>query len=108
MEAQGGDSTFVYDTSLFPTAAVRQPVIAGQSGYVHRILAEEVGLACMVLGGGRKTKESEIDLTVGICLEKKNGDAVRKGDTVAFVYAGSEEDAESAAERVLNAYDLKE
>ena len=43
---------------------------------MHRILAENIGIACMTLGGGRETKDSVIDLSVGIYLKKKNGDAV--------------------------------
>lgn len=61
-------------------------VTAKESGYVHRILAEDIGIACMTLGGGRETKESAIDLSVGIILEKKNGDAVSDGEVLATIY----------------------
>ena len=76
VRAQGGDAAPVYDTSLLPVAGKTLEVTAKESGYVHRILAEDIGIACMTLGGGRETKESAIDLSVGIILEKKNGDAV--------------------------------
>ena len=74
VRAQGGDAAPVYDTSLLPVAGKTLEVTAKESGYVHRILAEDIGIACMTLGGGRETKESAIDLSVGIILEKKNGD----------------------------------
>ena len=79
VRAQGGDAAPVYDTSLLPVAGKTLEVTAKESGYVHRILAEDIGIACMTLGGGRETKESAIDLSVGIILEKKNGDAVSDG-----------------------------
>ena len=72
VRAQGGDAAPVYDTSLLPVAGKTLEVTAKESGYVHRILAEDIGIACMTLGGGRETKESAIDLSVGIILEKKN------------------------------------
>ena len=71
VRAQGGDAAPVYDTSLLPVAGKTLEVTAKESGYVHRILAEDIGIACMTLGGGRETKESAIDLSVGIILEKK-------------------------------------
>ena len=71
VRAQGGDAAPVYDTSLLPVAGKTLEVTAKVSGYVHRILAEDIGIACMTLGGGRETKESAIDLSVGIILEKR-------------------------------------
>lgn len=86
VRAQGGDAAPVYDTSLLPVAGKTLEVTAKESGYVHRILAEDIGIACMTLGGGRETKESAIDLSVGIILEKKNGDAVSDGEVLATIY----------------------
>lgn len=85
VRAQGGDAAPVYDTSLLPVAGKTLEVTAKESGYVHRILAEDIGIACMTLGGGRETKESAIDLSVGIILEKKNGDAVSDGEVLATI-----------------------
>ncbi|MFR4350948.1 MAG: pyrimidine-nucleoside phosphorylase [Roseburia sp.] len=106
VEAQGGDSAPVYDPSLLPVASMELPVKAESDGYVHRILAEEIGVACMTLGGGRETKESAIDLSVGIILEKKNGDAVRSGDTLAVIYGNDEGKMEAARERIQGAYEI--
>jgi pyrimidine-nucleoside phosphorylase len=79
VRAQGGDERQVHDPSTLPEAAVKLPVRAPQDGFVAAIRADSVGLASLQLGGGRATKESEIDLAVGIVLEKKIGDAVRAG-----------------------------
>lgn len=108
IRAQGGDASYVYDTSLFPKAAYSMEITAGESGYVHRILAEEVGIACMTLGGGRETKESEIDLSVGIILHKKNGDSVKAGETLAVIYGNDKEKMKTAAEKVLHAYEISQ
>ena len=106
IEAQGGDPAPVFDPSLLAVAETKIPVLADKDGYVHRILAEEIGIACMSLGGGRETKESEIDLSVGIVLKKKNGDAVAAGDTLAVIYGNYEEKLARARERVAGAYEI--
>ncbi len=92
--AQGGDARAVYDASLLPSAPVTVPVPSPADGYVSAIAAERSGLVSMHLGGGRATKDSEIDLSVGFVLNKKSGDAVKKGESLAIVHA---RDAESAA-----------
>jgi pyrimidine-nucleoside phosphorylase len=99
VRAQGGDAAPVYDTSLLPVAGKTLEVTAKESGYVHRILAEDIGIACMTLGGGRETKESAIDLSVGIILEKKNGDAVSDGEVLATIYGN--DDASHCASQCL-------
>ena len=106
IDAQGGDPAPVFDPSLLAVAETKLPVLADKDGYVHRILAEEIGIACMSLGGGRETKESEIDLSVGIVLQKKNGDAVAAGDTLAVIYGNDEEKLARARERVAGAYEI--
>lgn len=102
--AQGGDPAPVFDTNLLPVAKQKLSVLAAEDGYVHRILAEDIGIACMTLGGGRETKESIIDLSVGIVLKMKNGDAVKAGDTLAVIYGNDTKKMQAAADRVLNAY----
>lgn len=106
IRAQGGDASYVYDTSLFPKAAYSMEIKAVKGGFVQRILAEEVGIACMTLGGGRETKESEIDLSAGILLHKKNGDSVKPGETLAVLYGNDEKKMKPAAEKVLHAYQI--
>ncbi len=104
--AQGGDFAPVFNTDLFPKAGIKRNVPARQSGYVHRILAEQIGSACMALGGGRETKVSEIDLAVGIILQKKNADEVRRGETLAVIYGNDEEKVEAASKIVQAAYEI--
>lgn len=108
VRAQGGDASAVYDTSLLPVAGQTLAVTAPQSGYVHRILAEDIGIACMTLGGGRETKESAIDLSVGIRLLKKNADVVKKGDTLAVIYGNDAVKMEAARARIAGAYEISD
>ena len=106
VRAQGGDAAPVYDTSLLPVAGKTLEVTAKESGYVHRILAEDIGIACMTLGGGRETKESAIDLSVGIILEKKNGDAVSDGEVLATIYGNDDAKMQAAYEKIAHAYGI--
>lgn len=108
VEAQGGDSKYVYQPQLLPTAKHLLEVKNTQEGYVNRILAEEAGLANLALGGGRATKDSEIDLSVGILLQKKRGDFVRDGETLAVIYANDMEKAIEAYGKIVNAYAIGE
>ena len=106
VRAQGGDAAPVYDTSLLPVAGKTLEVTAKESGYVHRILAEDIGIACMTLGGGRETKESAIDLSVGIIREKKNGDAVSDGEVLATIYGNDDAKMQAAYEKIAHAYEI--
>ena len=106
VRAQGGDAAPVYDTSLLPVAGKTLEVTAKESGYVHRILAEDIGIACMTLGGGRETKESVIDLSVGIILEKKNGNAVSAGEVLATIYGNDDAKMQAAYEKIAHAYEI--
>ena len=102
--AQQGDGRDVYDTSRLPLAPVQLEVPALEGGYVRRIEAEQVGLVSMHLGGGRATKDSEIDLSVGLVLHKKVGDSVAAGDSLATIHAPSQEKAAEAAELLRACY----
>lgn len=102
--AQQGDGRDVYDTSRLPLAPVQLEVTALEGGYVRRIEAEQVGLVSMHLGGGRATKDSEIDLSVGLVLHKKVGDSVEAGESLATIHAASPEKAAEAAELLRACY----
>jgi pyrimidine-nucleoside phosphorylase len=107
--AQGGNPDVADDPSLLPQAPVVIPVIAEQDGYVQRIDAEQLGIAAMVLGAGRATKDAVIDYAVGLTLRLKVGDPVRIGDTLVLVHAQSEGDNVSeVAARILQAYTISE
>jgi pyrimidine-nucleoside phosphorylase len=104
--AQGGDESYVYEPERLPKAAKEIPITAPKTGYIHRILAEQIGVACMMLGGGRETKESVIDLSVGIVLEKKNGDPVEAGETLATVHVNDETRLSEVISMVTDAYEI--
>lgn len=107
VEAQGGDRQYIYQPQLLPCAAIQLEVKNTQEGYISNIRAEDIGLASLSLGGGRTTKESEIDLSVGLLLNKKRGDRVTPGDTLAVVYANDMEKAKEAYGRVVGAYEIQ-
>ncbi len=106
IRAQGGDETVIQDPSRLPTAPVKFPVITNEQGYVNQMNAEGIGLVSLRLGGGRATKESTIDPAVGVVLEKKVGDAVREGDSLAVIHARDEAAAEAAAEALRACYTI--
>ena len=91
IESQGGNPSVVDDPSLLPQAKYTFEVPAKEQGYVSHIVADEIGTAAMLLGAGRATKDSVIDLAVGIILHKKVGDSVKEGDSLATIYANQEE-----------------
>ncbi|WP_440619666.1 pyrimidine-nucleoside phosphorylase [Bacillus subtilis] len=90
LKNQGGDSSIVDDPSKLPQAAYQIDVPAKEAGVVSEIVADEIGVAAMLLGAGRATKEDEIDLAVGIMLCKKVGDKVEKGEPLVTLYANRE------------------
>ncbi|ASS62773.1 MULTISPECIES: pyrimidine-nucleoside phosphorylase [Bacillus] len=87
---QGGDASVVDEPSKLPQAAYKIDVPAKEAGVVSEIVADEIGVAAMLLGAGRATKEDEIDLAVGIMLRKKVGDKVEKGEPFVTLYANRE------------------
>ncbi|MFP7202644.1 pyrimidine-nucleoside phosphorylase [Lysinibacillus halotolerans] len=92
--AQGGDASVVEDPSLLPQAKYQMELPAKETGYVAKIEADDVGVAAMLLGAGRATKESTIDLSVGLVLHKKVGDAVQKGESLVTIHSNSEDVSE--------------
>ena len=79
IQNQGGDPSVVDHPDRLPKAQYLIELPAQQDGVVAELVADEIGTAAMLLGAGRATKESEIDLAVGLMLNKKVGDAVKKG-----------------------------
>lgn len=88
--AQGGDASVVDDSTRLPQAKFKIDVPAKQAGYVAKIEADDIGTAAMLLGAGRATKESEIDLAVGLVLHKKVGDKVTQGESIMTIHANTE------------------
>ncbi|EJR60552.1 pyrimidine-nucleoside phosphorylase [Bacillus cereus VD115] len=87
---QGGDSSIVDNPEKMPQAKYVIDVPAKTSGVISNIVADEIGIAAMLLGAGRATKEDEIDLAVGLMLRKKVGDAVKEGEPFVTIYANRE------------------
>lgn len=90
IQNQGGDASVVDHPDRLPKAKYLIELPAQQDGVVAELVADEIGTAAMLLGAGRATKESEIDLAVGLMLNKKVGDAVKKGDSLVTIHANRE------------------
>ncbi len=90
LSSQGGDASVVDDPSLLPKAKYQIELTAEESGYIHEITADEIGHAASLLGAGRLTKDSAIDLSVGIVLGKKIGDTVEKGEPLLTIHSNDE------------------
>ena len=106
VEAQGGDRQSVYEPERLPKATGIFEVKAQKEGFIRKIICDEVGICSLILGGGRETKESEIDLSVGIVLCRKTGDYVKKGDVLAHIHYNDENKMLACKERLLAAYEI--
>ncbi|CAM4274393.1 pyrimidine-nucleoside phosphorylase [Paenibacillus phoenicis] len=106
--AQGGNTEQIDHPELLPEAELKVDVKATAGGFVESIQAEEIGLAAMMLGAGRETKESVIDLAAGVELRKKIGDPVEAGETLAVLHLNRSHEAglAEAERRILNAYGI--
>ena len=101
--AQGGDPAVIDDPSGFPAAAYEHDVVCMQDGWLYATDTEKIGIAAVLLGAGRETKESVIDPAAGIRLLKKAGDPVKKGDVLARLYAGDAAKFAAAEEKFHSA-----
>ncbi|BGE81879.1 pyrimidine-nucleoside phosphorylase [Staphylococcus petrasii] len=91
LENQGGDASVVDAPEKLPTAKYQIDYKAKTSGVVAELVANEIGVASMMLGAGRQTKEDDIDLSVGIVLNKKVGDSVNEGDSLLTIHSNRED-----------------
>ena len=107
VKAQGGDVDCILDTSKFPTAKYSYEVKAQQDGFVYSVDTEGYGVASLLLGAGRNTKEDKIDYSAGIMLKAKTGDRVSKGDTIATLYANDEKLFEAAEKKLVNSTEIR-
>ena len=108
VEAQGGDPAYILDTENFEKAPFSYEVKAERAGYIVSMNTESCGIASSMLGAGRETKESEIDFTAGIIIQKKVGDYVEAGETMATMYTSKEALFASAAKRYQEAVVIAE
>ncbi len=104
--AQGGDTSVLDDTDLFPKAAFAYEVRAPKGGRIRKMNAEDIGKAAAILGAGRISKEDPIDHAAGIVLAKKTGDSVKKGDVIATLFTNDEASVAQAEERFLSALEI--
>lgn len=105
---QGGKREDVENVERLISVDIIKEIPAPCSGYIEHIQSDEVGIAAMLLGGGRETKESKIDLSVGIVLKKKVGDYVKAGEPLAVMYANDPVRFDAAKKRLLSAYRYSE
>ncbi|GAK48455.1 pyrimidine-nucleoside phosphorylase [Secundilactobacillus oryzae JCM 18671] len=97
--AQGGDGSVVDHPEIMPQAKYQIELPAKQSGVVAEIEADEIGIASMLLGGGRQKADDKLDYAVGIVLHKKIGDSVSEGDSLMTIYSDTE-DIEAIKDRI--------
>ena len=108
VENQGGDASFIDDTSLLPQAPVRRELAATDNGYVASIDAEVLGRASVEIGAGRAVKGAKIDHAVGFVLRAKVGDRVERGQPLTEVHARTQEAADDALSAIVAAYELSQ
>ena len=88
---QGGDVSVIDNPRNFAKAQKSREILAEADGYIAKMDTEKIGMASMMLGAGRETKEDSIDYAAGIRLCAKTGDLVKKGEILAILYSSSEE-----------------
>lgn len=105
VKAQKGDISFLKDLSKFPEALYRQEIYAPRSGNILKVKALTIGVAAMKLGAGRMKKEDTIDMSAGIVLNHKIGDAVKKGELLATLYT-ERPSYEPVVKEILDAFEI--
>jgi pyrimidine-nucleoside phosphorylase len=105
ISAQGGDASIVDQPDKLPTAQYTFEVNAKEAGFVSEIISDKVGTAAMILGAGRATKDSKIDLAVGLVLNKKIGDKVEKGESLVTIHS-NREDVSEVAGIIYHSYNI--
>ena len=108
ISAQGGDSNVVDDVSLLPQARYTRDILAPDTGYVQAIDPMAIGITAMELGAGRETKDTIIDLAVGIELHTEIGDYTPKNAVMAKLFANDSKKLEDAAVHALQAFQIGE
>jgi thymidine phosphorylase len=106
VELQGGDPRAIDDPEKLPQAGHSTILSSPSSGYVASLQCEQVGTACVILGGGRERKEDSVDPAVGIVLHKKVGDAVSPGEPLATIYYNAENKAQHARQLLQQSFQI--
>lgn len=105
---QGGDTSFIENKNLFKISDIKHEVLAKEEGYVYELNAEKVGIASLLAGAGRETKDDTIDYGAGIILNKKIGDYVKSGELLATIYTSDSNRLKSSEDMLLSAYLFKD
>jgi len=100
IELQGGDPRVIDDMKRLPQAQHTASIVSAKSGYLASVQCEQVGVACVILGGGRERKEDSVDPSVGIVLHKKVGDRVAAGEPLATIHYNAEARAARARQLI--------
>jgi pyrimidine-nucleoside phosphorylase/thymidine phosphorylase len=108
VELQDGDVRTIDDPTKLPQAKHAVSVLSSTDGYVASVQCEQIGTACVILGGGRERKEDSVDPAVGIVLHKKVGDAVSTGEPLATIHYNAEARAVRARQLLLESYRITE
>jgi thymidine phosphorylase len=106
IKQQGGDARVVDDPKRLARATHTLDVVSGADGYVSATQCEQLGVACVVLGGGREKKEDAIDPAVGLVFHKRIGDGVRRGEPLCTLHYNSDARLDEARRLVETAYKI--
>ncbi len=106
VKAQGGDPAYILEPERFEKAPFCLALQAEEEGFITHMDTARCGIVSVILGAGRERKEDSIDYSAGILLEKKYGDFVKKGDTIAVLRASKKELLEEASKKLLSAYTI--
>jgi len=107
IQLQGGNASVLDDPGLLPQASHRADIKSAASGFINGFMTEQIGIAGVLLGGGRAKKEDSVDPAVGIILHKKTGDQVSAGEPLCTVYYNSPERFAQAAPLIEKSYYIK-
>jgi pyrimidine-nucleoside phosphorylase len=106
VESQGGDVSYIEDTSKFEKTSFSREVYAPADGYITHMDSENIGLTAVLLGAGREKKEDNIDPAAGIVISAKTGDFVKRGELLATLFSNDKSRLDGAETRYLSAVSI--
>lgn len=106
VKSQGGDVSYIENTSKFEKASFSREVFAPADGYITHMDSENIGLTAVLLGAGREKKEDNIDPAAGIVISAKTGDFVKRGELLATLFSNDKSRLDGAETRYLSAVSI--
>lgn len=106
VKAQGGDDSVLRNYEKFEKAPYQREIIAKSDGFITKMNAESIGVTSVILGAGRKTKESDIDFSAGLIIHKKYGDKIHAGDKLATLYTSNEKSLDEAENHYIDSIEI--